>query len=137
MYEDIGHKTVDHGYCFKKAVCYKRMDLADRVRHADTALDAKDVVRHLPPNPEWERIKVPTLRCLFIARLTQHPDLMEAFLKTAPHRLIEASWDSNWGGGAPFESPIYDENRFTGHNQFGDMATTYRDEELKQRVENP
>ena len=70
------------------------MDLADRVRHADTALDAKDVVRHLPPNPEWERVKVPTLQGLFIARLSQHPDLMEAFLKTAPHRLIEASCDS-------------------------------------------
>ena len=113
------------------------MDLADRVRHADTALDAKDVVRHLPSNPEWERIREPTLRDLFIARLSQHPDLMEAFLQTAPHRLVEASWDSHWGGGAPFDSPIYDENKFTGFNKFGDMATSYRDEKLKQRAEEP
>ena len=137
VYENIDHKTVEHGYCFKKAVCYKRMDLADRVRNANTALDAKDVIQHLPINPEWERIKAPTLRDLFIARLSQHPDLMEAFLKTSPHRLIEASWDSLWGGGAPFESPLYNEGKFTGFNQFGDMATTYRDEKLKLRQTNP
>ena len=111
------------------------MDLADRVRHPDTALDAKDVVPHLPPNPEWERVKVPILRGLFIARLSQHPDLIEAFLKTAPRRLIEASWDSLCvcvgGGGGAFESTIYDENNFTGINQFGDMATTFRDETLR------
>ena len=51
VYEDIGHKTVEHGYCFKKAVCYKRMALAKRVRHGDTALDAKDVVCPFPLNP--------------------------------------------------------------------------------------
>ena len=112
------------------------MDLADRVRHANTAIDAKDVVRHLPPNPDWEKIKVPTLKALFVARLAQHPDLMEAFLKTAPHRLIEASWDSLWGGGAPFESPIYDENKFNSFNQFGDLATTYQDEKLNERLTN-
>ena len=101
VYEDVGHKTVDHGYCFKKAICYKRLDLADKVRGAETALDAKDVVRKLGKNPEWERVKAPTLGGLFEAKLKQHPDLMEGLLSTAPHRLIEASWDTLWGGGGP------------------------------------
>ena len=52
---------------------------------------------------------------------------MEGLLNTTPHRLIEASWDPLWGGGAPYESKVYDENRFEGFNQFGDMATKYRD----------
>ena len=102
VFEDIEHRTVDHGYCFKKAVCYERPDLADKVRNTVGPIEAKDHVRNLGPNPNWDRIKVPTLKALFIAKLEQHPDLLDALLKTAPHRLIEASWDSLWGGGSPF-----------------------------------
>ena len=132
-FEDIEHRTVDHGYCFKKAICYDRPDLADKVKHTIGPIEAKDHVRNLGPNPKWDRIKVPTLKALFVAKLTEHPDLLDALLKTAPHRLIEASWDSLWGGGAPFGSPKYDDKTWDGFNQFGDMATAYRDEIIEKR----
>ena len=96
-------------------------------------LEAKDLVRNLGINPEWERIKAPTLFALFDAKMKQHHDLMEGLMATAPHKLVEASWDPLWGGGAPFESPIYDEGKFDDFNQFGDMATNYRDEKLNQQ----
>ena len=98
-FEDIEHRPVDHGYCFKKTMCYERPDLADKVRHTIGPYEAKDLVRNLGPNPKWEHMKVPTLKALFVAKIAQNPDLLDALLKTAPHRLIEASWDSLWGGG--------------------------------------
>ena len=137
IFEDIEHRTVDHGYCFKKAMCYDRPDLADKIQQTIGPIEAKDHVRNLGGNKKWERIKAPTLKALFIAKMKQHPDLLDALLKTAPHRLIEASWDPLWGGGAPFGSPKYDDQSFDGFNHFGDMATEHRDEELeKRRVPN-
>ena len=133
IFEDIEHRTVDHGYCFKKAMCYERPDLADKVGSTVGPIEAKDHVKNLGPNSEWERIKAPTLKALFIAKMSQHQDLRDAMLKTAPHRLIEASWDSLWGGGAPYDSPKYDDKAFEGFNQFGDMATNHRDELIVQR----
>ena len=131
VFEGLDHRTLDHGYFFKKAMTYKRPDLADKIRAVTSPLDAKDCVRDLGLNPEWERIKAPTLKEMFDAKMSQHQDLMDGLLDTAPHRLIEASWDGLWGGGAPFDSKKYDEGTFDGFNQFGDMATDYRDCKLK------
>ena len=133
VYEDIDHRTIDHGFFFKKAMCYKRPDLADKIRETVSPTDAKDYVRDLELNPEWERVKVPTLTALFEARMSQHQDLREALHATAPHRLVEASRDPLWGGGAPFESTKYDDGTWEGFNQFGDLATRHRDEKLKER----
>ena len=80
VFEEVDHRTVDHGFCLKKATCYKRPDLADKVREAKTALVAKDVVRNLGLNPEWQHLTVPTLLSMFDAKMTQHPDLFEACL---------------------------------------------------------
>ena len=132
IFEGLDHRTLDHGYFFKKAMVFKRPDLADKIREVISPLDAKDCVRDLGLNPEWERIKAPYQKDLFDAKMTQHQDLMDGLLDTAPHRLIEASWDGLWGGGAPFDSKKYDEGTFDGFNQFGDMATGYRDQKLKE-----
>ena len=133
VYEDIDHRTIDHGYFFKKAMCSKRPDLADKIRETVCPIDAKDIVRPLELNQEWERIKVPTLTALFEARMNQHQDMREALYATAPHRLVEASRDPLWGGGAPYESNKYDDASFEGFNQFGDLATRHRDTKLKER----
>ena len=116
----------------KEANCYKRTDRADSVRDGTTALDVKDCVRHLGLNPEWEKIKAPTLRSRFAARMNQHPDMLEGLLNTAPYRLIEVPWDTLSEEGA-FDSKKYDNGHFDGLNQFGDTATGFRDQKLKER----
>ena len=37
------------------------------------------------------------------------------------------------GGGRPFESKSYDAGTFEGSNDFGDMATEWRDELIRHR----
>ena len=46
---------------------------------------------------------------------------------------FKISWDMLWGGGQPFESKAYDDGTFDGVNQFGDMSTEWRDEQLALR----
>ena len=53
-------------------------------------------------------------------------------METAPHRLIEGSVDNKWGGGEPYSSKKYDDGTFRGNNEFGDIATEYRDKKLAQ-----
>ena len=128
--DDITYRTNEHGYFFNKANVYKRPDLAKAVLEEKDQYKLKDLFFGLGENPEWNRIRAPTLRRLFRKKMEQHPELEERLLSTAPHRLIEASVDPKWGGGAPFTSKKYDEGTFEGANEFGDIATEYRDKKL-------
>ena len=50
--------------------------------------------------------------------MTQHPELLECLIETAPLKLIEASKCMKWGGGggAPFHSKVYESGVFPGKN---------------------
>ena len=70
---------------------------------------------------------------MFAKKMEQHPDLLERLLDTYPLPLIEACTDDTWGGGAPFESDVYDSDEpLPGRNLFGDIATNYRNDKVKQ-----
>ena len=58
---------------------------------------------------------------------------MKKLLDTAPHKLIEASVDDFWEGGAHYGSDIYEQGIVPGKNTFREMATTYRDQKLALR----
>ena len=80
----------------------------------------------------WNRIAPGKLWSLNDAKYSQNKPLMDKLIETAPHRLVEASIDGKWGGGAPFGAGCYDEGVVPGHNVFGEMATTYRDQQIAQ-----
>ena len=118
-----------HGYL--RAVTNKDFELAHDLLTTRKGHEVKNKTRHLPKNnPEWNRIEHSTLKRLFIKKMEQNPDIKQALLDTAPHKLIEASWDIRWGGGQPFESDAYDNGTSKGLNEFGEMATTWRDEQI-------
>ena len=130
--DDIVHKTNEHGYFFTKAQTYKRPDIAKSIIDEPNQHKLKPYFRGLGDNPEWKRIQAPTLRRLFERKMKQHPELERQLLDTAPYRLIEGSVDPRWGGGEPFTSERYDDGTFRGNNEFGDIATEYRDKRLAQ-----
>ena len=131
--DDDGTKcySVEQRNGYLRAVANKDFELAHTLLSARGGFDIKNKTRHLPKdNPEWNRIQYPTLKRLFVRKMMQNPDIKQALFDTAPHKLIEASWDIMWGGGQPFNSVAYDNGTFKGLNKFGDMATNWRDEEL-------
>ena len=93
------------------------------------------IVTHIITTEEWKAAAPEFLWRLFDLKMKQHPELLERLIDTAPLRLIEASTSERWGGG-PFESTLYDTGKFEGHNKFGDLATWYRDEKIRERAEN-
>ena len=134
--DDVVHKTNEHGYFYNKAKVYKRPDIAKKIIDEKSPYKLKRFFEGLGENEEWERLSAPTLRRLFAKKMHQHPELEIQLLDTAPYRLIEGSVDSRWGGGEPFSSKKYDDGTFTGNNEFGDIATEYRDKKLAQLRRN-
>ena len=131
FYDEDGAKcfSVEQRYGFLEAMFNKEFDLALALTNPDlTGYVVKDMCRNLPKNPAWNAMRHPTLKRLMKKKFEQNPALLQDLIDTAPHRLIEASWDSLWGGGQPYESTDYDDGTFTGGNEFGDMATSWRDE---------
>ena len=134
--DDIVHRSNEHGYFYNKAKVYKRPDIAKAITEETDKRKLKGYFVGLGDNPEWERMRGPTLRRLFAKKMQQHPVLEEQLIGTAPHRLIEGSVDNKWGGGEPFSSKKYDDGTFGGNNEFGDIATEYRDKKLAQLRRN-
>ena len=102
--DNIVHKTNEHGYFFNKAKIYKRPDIAKAIIEEPDQGKLKSYFNGLGDNPEWNRLRAPTLRRLFERKMKQHPELENRLMDTAPHRLIEASVDPLLGGGgaSPF-----------------------------------
>ena len=93
--------------------------------------EIKSLTENIVADSEWDRISPHKLYELYKAKYAQNPALREKLIKTAPHRLIEASKSKKWGGGgggAPFSDPIYDQGIVPGHNKFGDTLTRHRNE---------
>ena len=61
------------------------------------------------------------------AKFDQNPQLKQRLIDTAPHRLIEATVDSNWGGACLFGSEMYEQGIVPGKNVAGDELTKLRD----------
>ena len=101
--DDIVHRTNEHGYFYNKAKVYKRPDIAKAILDEPNQSKLKGLFAGLGENPEWGRLSAPTLRRLFAKKMQQNPALEEQLLKTALHRLIEASVDTKWGGGRAFQ----------------------------------
>ena len=66
------------------------------------------------------------------AKYSQNPTLLKKLIDTAPHKLVEASVDSSWGGGAPFGADVYEQGIIPGRNTFGEIATNLRDTKIAQ-----
>ena len=118
-----------------KAEVHKHPELAASLKANPNAYAIKVDASQIVTTKEWKAAAPELLWKLFDLKMKQHPELLERLIDTAPLKLIEASTSERWGGGAPFESSLYDTGKFTGKNEFGELATNYRDTKIKERAE--
>ena len=71
----------------------------------------KDLAASLPKSEKWLKMSPDKMCDLDDAKFSQSPELMEKLIGTAPHKLIEASVDSKWGGASLFGSDIYEQGQ--------------------------
>ena len=60
------------------------------------------------------------------AKFSQNPELKTKLIATAPHKLIEATLNSEWGGACHFGSDVYDQGQVPGKNICSEQLTDYR-----------
>ena len=133
LVDGIPHDSNEEAHQYKKAKTHGLDELAEAIHNMENSYEIKKDGGEIVTTEEWNENAPNDLWKLFDIKMRSHPDLLERLMETAPLKLIEASKDTRWGGGAPFNSKLYDNDEQTGNNEFGVMATKYRDDKIRQR----
>ena len=132
-FENQAYTSVEQGIQHQNAVHHSADELARKILGTDDAKYIKTLSHDIPKTETWKGLAPSKLWDLMDAKYSQNPTLLDKLIDTAPYKLVEASVDSHWGGGAPIESDVYDQGIIPGSNVFGDMETTYRDQQIAKR----
>ena len=74
-------------------------DIAEKILGMTCAKAIKIASHDIPKSESWAKLAAGKLWDLNDAKYTQNPPLLERLIETAPYKLIEATLDSQWGGG--------------------------------------
>ena len=122
----------EQGFQWRKAIDHQDPDLAAEIKETENSYEVKKAGKIITTSPEWNANAPDLLERLLEIKLDQHPELLERIIETYPLELIEASSDTTWGGGAPFNSEIYDSDEpLPGDNLFGKIATRVRNRRIR------
>ena len=99
VYKGLPYTSSEQGLQHQNALHHKVTDIAAKIMNTTSTKEIKTISHDIPKSDEWVRISPGILWDMTDCKYTQNPELMAKLLKTAPHRLIEASFDSHWGGG--------------------------------------
>ena len=99
VYKDQPYSSTEQGLQHQNALHHKVTDIAKKIMNTTDTKVIKDLSHDIPKSDLWETMSPGILWDLNDCKYSQNPPLMEKLLDTAPHRLVEASVDSKWGGG--------------------------------------
>jgi ribA/ribD-fused uncharacterized protein len=95
-HDGITYPTNEHFF-----QAYKTLDIAEKkaIAAAETPGQAKRMGRNVKLRSDWERIKSSVMELGLRLKFTEHPDLRQALIDTAPAQLVEGTtWhDRTWG----------------------------------------
>lgn len=98
--------TSEHAYHWEKFAPGTRDEhglfVRDRILNAVSAHEAFKLAEGWKPlrRPDWDSVKVDTMRGILLAKARQHPYVLRKLLATGDRTLIENSWrDDFWGWG--------------------------------------
>ena len=132
-YNDQPYTSTEQGIQHLNAVHHDMPDIARKILDTSCAKKIKIMSHDIPKSESWPKIAPGKLWDLNMAKYDQNPPLLKKLIETAPHKLVEATLDSHWGGGAPMGDDVYEQGIVPGKNTFGDIATTLRDQKIAQQ----
>ena len=127
IYRKMPYSSVEQGLHHLHAIHENDRVIAAAIMSIHEARDIKSLAKDLPHSDEWNLMEPDVLMDLNRAKFDQNPDLRNRLIDTAPHKLVEATVDSKWGGACPFASEIYEQGQVPGQNIAGEQLTTLRD----------
>ena len=98
VYRNQPYTSTEQGLQHQNALHHKVTDIAQKILDTTDAKRIKEISHDIPKSEAWNQMSPGILWDLNDSKFTQNPPLMKKLLETAPHRLIEATLDSRWGG---------------------------------------
>lgn len=92
--DGVPYRSVEHAYQAAKTLSSQRDPFM-----CCTAAEAKKLGRTVTIRPDWEQVKVPTMRSLIEQKFASGSDLGAKLKATAPRRIVEGNYwgDTFWG----------------------------------------
>ena len=119
-------------YQWEKAIKHEDEELAREIKETRDSYEVKNAGGLITASAEWLNGAPDFMDVMIVDKFEQNPDLLERLIDTYPLELIEASIDDEWGGGAPYQSKIYDsDDPLPGNNIFGKKLTKYRNQKIE------
>ena len=106
VYKKLNYTSSEQAYHYTHAIFEIEPEIAKAIKATHNVHAIKDLAKNLPTSEAWQQIAPGTMWDIDDAKFCQNPDLMKRLLDTAPHKLIEASVCSKWGGGPAHLAPI-------------------------------
>lgn len=120
------HKSAEHAFQLTKALRNGDINAAERIRSANTALDAKRIGDTINTNSAWETEKVEVMTNIVEAKLNQVEVFRDKVKKCAPKCVIvEATYDDFWGSGIDEHATLHTKPKaWPGSNKLGQIITS-------------
>ena len=98
VYNGQTYTSSEQGIQHLNAVHHQMPDIAKKILGNKCAKEIKVISHDIPKTEAWAKMAPGKLLELNEAKYSQNPPLLKKLIETAPHKLVEASMDSFWGG---------------------------------------
>ncbi len=129
VYRDEEYKSVEHAYQTAKAIHHGDLDLADAIRNAPNAFQAKKISKHLDSGNmiTWENSNLEIMEELLRIKADSVPEFKDALQESAGYILAEATRDTFWASGlTPEMTEVTKPEHWPGKNALGAMMMKLR-----------
>lgn len=115
------HKTAEHAYQLTKAIRSGNTDAAQKVRDAETALNAKRIGNSVKDPQGWSDDKETVMEEIVTAKADQIAEVKAVLEKLdGSITFAEGTFDMFWGTGLDKEATLYTKiNKWPGKNKLG------------------
>ena len=129
------YASAEHAYLHTKALNTSRSDIAEKIKNATTAAEAKRISKEIPFNPNWSTRRDQVMEAILRAKMNQVPIFAETLLATDRDVLVgAAAGDFHWGSGlSSMHSKVTKKEKWPGRNTLGKIQTRLREEIKKSK----
>ena len=133
-YNEMSFKSSEHLYQYLKCTELEMPQLANQVKEAENAFQAKRLTSMIDSEKikkHWNDKKYTVMLDVLIAKLNSNDLFAQTLIDTGNSKLVEATWDKDWGCGLTPTQAQYTKVEFhPGNNMLGRCLETVREAAL-------
>ena len=117
------HKSAEHAYQLTKAIRSSNPDAAQKVRDAETALEAKRIGHTVPDPPGWDEDKETVMEEIVAEKVEQIAEVKAKIENLSTSTVFaEGTFDMHWGTGLDVNATLHTtHSKWPGKNRLGKL----------------